>query len=224
MIVVHHLENSRSLRIVWLLEELGVDYEIRQYARDQKTMLAPAALKQVHPLGKSPVITDEDAGSRVVAESGAIIDYLLRRFDTEHRLWPEPSRADTTDFVFWMHHAEASAMPPLVMNLVFSRLGKPPVPALMRPLGRLFAEGVRKQYLGPEIRRLMDFWEHSLEGREWFAGERFSAADIQMSFPLLALEGRGQLGDHPQLGAFVERCRQRPGYVRAVERGGELSL
>ena len=224
MIVLHHLENSRSLRMVWLLEELGVDYDIQLYRRDPKTMLAPESLKQVHPLGKSPLITDQHQAGRVVAESGAIIEYLLRHYDREQALSPPVDSEAYDDYVFWMHHAEASAMPPLVMNLVFGRLSKPPVPALVRPLGKMFAKGVKEQYLGPEIRRLIGFWEQHLAEHSWFAGETFSAADIQMSFPLLALEGRGMLSDHPALTRFLEQTRARPAYGRATEKGGELSL
>jgi len=224
MITVHHLENSRSQRIVWLLEELGVDYQIEHYQRDPATMLAPDSLKRLHPLGKSPLITDDETDNVAVAESGAIIETLLARFDPDGHLSPPLDSPERQDYVFWLHHAEASGMPPLVMRLIFSRLGKPPVPALVRPLGRRFANGVEKQYLGPEISRLRDFWEHSLAQHTWFAGDRFSAADIQMSFPVLALSGRGGLAGQPNLTAFLDRCRSREAYQRAIARGGELTL
>ncbi|WFM72996.1 glutathione S-transferase [Halomonas sp. CKK8] len=224
MIKVHHLENSRSQRVLWLLEELGVDYEVITYRRDPRTMLAPASLREVHPLGKSPVISDEARDGRVVAESGAILEYLVERFDPEGLLVP-PAGSDAHErYRFWLHHAEGSAMPPLVMRLVFASLGKPPVPALARPLGRLFARGVEQQLLGPQIRQLSDYWEAELGRSTWFAGEAFSAADIQMSFPLLALEDGGGLSGYPRQQAFLAACRERPAYRRAVERGGEFSL
>lgn len=224
MIEVHHLENSRSQRIVWLLEELGLEYERVSYRRDPETMLAPEALRDVHPLGKAPVIRDQARNGRVIAESGAIIDYLVEQYDAEGRLAP-PRGSDAWErYRFWLHHAEGSAMPPLVMRLVFSRLGKPPVPALARPLGRLFTRGVEQQYLGPEIRRLRDFWESELTPGPWFAGEAFSAADIQMSFPVLALAGSTGLKGCPRLEAFLAACRARSAYARTVSSIGEFRL
>nr|WP_299240192.1 glutathione S-transferase [uncultured Halomonas sp.] len=221
MIRVHHLENSRSQRVLWLLEELGLDYEIVEYARDPETMLAPAALKQVHPLGKSPVVTD---GKITLAESGAIIDYLIERYDTKRSLIPAPDGADHRHYRFWLHYAEGSAMPLLVMKLVFSRLGKPPVPAPMRPLGNMFAGGVKDKFLDPQIRQHMDFWEEVLGKSTWFAGEHFTAADIQMSFPLLALDARGELKGSPNIEACLARMRERPAYQHAIEKGGEFNL
>ncbi|MCG6656181.1 glutathione S-transferase [Halomonas campisalis] len=222
MICVHHLENSRSKRVPWLLEELGTSYRIIEYQRDPKSLRAPASLREVHPLGKSPLISDESRGGRVVAESGAIIEYLLDHHDPEGRLRP-PAGSDAHErYRHWLHHAEGSAMPPLVMRLVFSRLGKPPVPALIRPLGRQFAKGVEQQFLGPEIEALMQYWEDALEQTPWFAGDAFSACDIQMSFPLLALESGQALADYPRLQGFLTRCRERDAYRRAVEKGGEF--
>ena len=224
MIKVHHLENSRSQRVVWLLEELGVYYQIITYPRDPRTQLAPASLREIHPLGKSPVISDEGRDGRVVAESGAILEYLLEHYDTPANLVPPAGSEAYERYRFWLHHAEGSAMPPLVMRLVFASLGKPPVPALARPVGRLFARGVEQQLLTPQIRQLSDYWEAELARWTWFAGEAFSAADIQMSFPLLALEGSGALSGYTRLPAFLAACRARPAYRRAVERGGEFSL
>nr|WP_298409941.1 glutathione S-transferase [uncultured Halomonas sp.] len=221
MIKVHHLENSRSQRVLWLLEELGLDYEVVEYARDPDTMLAPAALKQVHPLGKSPVVTD---GEITLAESGAIIDHLIEQYDTKHGLIPEPGSADYRHYRFWLHYAEGSAMPLLVMKLVFSRLGKSPVPAPMRPIGNMFASGVKDKFLDPQIRQHMEFWEAVLDKSTWFAGEQFTAADIQMSFPLLALDARDGLKGSPKLKACLTRMRERPAYQRAIEKGGEFNL
>jgi len=224
MIKVHHLENSRSQRVLWCLEELGAEYEVVTYRRDPETMRAPASLRAVHPLGKSPVISDEAHQGRVVAESAAILEYLVERFDGESRLIPAAGSDERLRYRFWLHHAEGSAMPPLVMRLVFAQLGKPPVPALARPLGRLFANGVEKQFLAPQIRDLMDYWESELTHSTWFAGEAFSAADIQMSFPVLALDGGTELSGYPKLGDFLARCRERSAYQRAIAQGGEFSM
>ncbi|NAW35778.1 glutathione S-transferase [Halomonas alimentaria] len=224
MIEVHHLENSRSQRVVWLLEELGVEFEIVTHRRDPQTLLAPDTLRELHPLGKSPLIQDRSRSERVLAESGAILDYLVEHHDPEGRLVPPGGSEAFERYRFWMHHAEGSAMPPLVMRLVFSRLGQPPVPALARPLGRLFARGVEQQYLGPEIRRLVAFWEDELARGPWFAGEAFSVADIQMSFPVLALASRGGLEGYLNLQAFLAACREREAYQRTVARIGEFGL
>ncbi|WP_129138612.1 glutathione S-transferase [Modicisalibacter coralii] len=221
MIEVHHLENSRSQRVLWLLEELELEYRVVEYRRDPQTMLAPDSLKRVHPLGKAPVVVDGDV---TLAESGAIIDYLVETYDTAGRLTPSPTTPEWRAYRYWLHYAEGSAMPLLVMSLVFTRLAKPPVPALMRPFGRLLGNGVKAQYLEPRLREHLDFWEQTLSATTWFAGETFSAADIQMSFPLLACESRGGLGDRPHLEAFMARMRERPTYRRAVEKGGEFSL
>lgn len=224
MIKVHHLENSRSQRVLWCLEELGAEYEVVTYRRDPVTMRAPASLRAVHPLGKSPVISDEANEGRVIAESAAILEYLVERFDGGNHLMPPAGSDERLRYRFWLHHAEGSAMPPLVMRLVFAQLGKPPVPALARPLGRLFASGVEKQFLTPQIRDLLDYWESELAHATWFAGDTFSAADIQMSFPVLALEGGGGLAGYPKLSDFLSRCRARDAYQRAVAQGGEFSL
>lgn len=221
MIQVHHLENSRSQRVLWLLEELELDYEIVSYERDPKTMLAPDSLRRVHPLGKSPVLVD---GEITVAESGAIIDYLTESYDHQRRLVPPFGSAEYRHYRYWLHYAEGSAMPLLVMSLILTRLGKPPVPALMRPFGRALASGVKRQYLEPQIRRHLDFWESQLEASRWFAGEQFSAADIQMSFPLLACEARGGLGERAHVVACLARMRERPAYQRAIEKGGEFAM
>ncbi|WP_353981940.1 glutathione S-transferase [Salinicola endophyticus] len=220
MIVVHHLENSRSQRILWMLEELELDYEIEIYRRDPKTMLAPAALKRIHPLGKSPVITDD---THMVAESGAIIEYLVTRYGGE-ALVPETGTPERLRYTYWMHYAEGSAMPLLVMRLVFSKLGKPPVPAVIRPIGKLLANGVRQKFLDPQLEMHLDYWERELSQHAWFAGEAFSAADIQMSFPLLAAESRADLSERPHIRKVLQNMRDRPAYQRAIERGGELRL
>ncbi|KAA0017780.1 glutathione S-transferase [Salinicola corii] len=220
MITVHHLENSRSQRILWLLEELGVEYEIRTYRRDPKTMLAPAELKRIHPLGKSPIITDD---AHTVAESGAIIEYLVAGYGGD-ALLPAQDTPERLRYTHWLHYAEGSAMPLMVMSLVFAKLGKPPVPAIIRPIGKLLGNGVREKFLVPQLRLHFDYWESELDQHAWFAGDTFSAADIQMSFPLLAAESRTDLSRYPNIRGVLERMRERPAYQRAVEKGGEFQL
>ncbi len=218
MIVVHHLNNSRSQRVLWLLEELGVPYVVQRYDRDPVSMLAPEALFAIHPLGKSPVIDDE--GLRV-AESGAIIDYLLSRYGSG-RLMPPAESSDWLSYRYFLHYAEGSAMPLLVMSLVFSRLGQKPVPWLLRPFGHLLGQGVSQGWLVPQIRRHLSFLEDSLPDEGWFAGAALTAADIQLSFVLEAARARGFLvaGRYPRLTEFVERCQARDAYRRALATGG----
>lgn len=221
MITVHHLENSRSQRILWLLEELGLDYEIRRYARDPETMLAPDELRRVHPLGKSPVVTD---GDTVLAESGAIIEALVDRHGAD-RLRPPPGSEAMQRYRYWLHYAEGSAMPPLLLKLVFDRLSEPPVPLLVRPLTAGIAAGVTRKFIAPQLERHFDFIESELNGRDWFTGDAFSAADIQMSFPLEAAAARGVIADaHPHSLDFLQRIHARPAYQRALERGGPYAL
>ena len=191
MILVHHLNNSRSQRILWLLEELGVPYEIKRYARDAKTMLAPPELRAVHPLGKSPVITD---GPNTVAESGAIIEYLLDRYG-DGRLRPAAGSADRLRYTYWLHFAEGSAMPPLLMKLVFDRIEASPMPFFVRPIARGIANNVKTNFILPNLERHLAFMEGELAARDWFAGPDFSAADIQMSFPVEVSRVRSGLDD-----------------------------
>ena len=220
-ITVHHLNNSRSQRVLWLLEELGVPYEIQRYARDPKTMLAPSSLKKVHPLGKSPVVTDGDA---TVAESGAIIEYLLERHG-QGRLAPAPGTPERRRYTYWLHYAEGSAMPPLVMKLVFLRVKTAPMPFFAKPFARAIADQVLRGFVEPQIRLHLGFIEQELARSTWFAGDAFTAADIQMSFPIEAAAVRGGLGaEFPRLQAFLERIRARPAYQRALEKGGPFEL
>jgi glutathione S-transferase len=221
MIVVHHLNNSRSQRILWLLEELGLDYEIRKYQRDPKTMLAPPELRAVHPLGKSPVISD---GDTVVAESGAIIDYLTSRYG-DGRLAPPAGTPERLRYTYFLHFAEGSAMPPLLMKLVFDRIENGPMPFFARPIARSIARKVKESFIQPNIRNQLDFLEAELGKTGWFAGAAFSAADIQMSFPLEAAASRAGLGSqYPRLAAFLDAIHARPAYQRALERGGKYDL
>ena len=219
MIVVHHLNNSRSQRVLWLLEELNLPYEVKRYQRDAKTMLAPPELRAVHPLGKSPVISD---GDTVVAESGAIVDYLIEKY-AHGRLIPAAGTPERLRYTYWMHYAEGSVMPMLVMKLIFGRVPTA-VPALIRPIARAVVQGVQTQFLDPNLKRHLDFIEAELGRSEWFAGSEFSAADVQMSFPAEAAAARGGDGTRPRTEAFLKRIHERPAYQRALERGGPYEL
>ena len=218
MITVHHLNNSRSQRILWLLEELGLEYEIKKYQRDPKTMLAPPELKAVHPLGKSPVITDDGT---VVAESGAIVEYLVERYGNG-RLVPAAGTPEKLKYTYFLHFAEGSAMSPLLMKLVFDRIENGPMPFFVKPIARGIARKVKEGFVNPNIQAQLDYLESELKARPWFAGGEFSAADIQMSFALEAAASRGGLGaQYPQLSGFLQRIHARPAYQRALERGGK---
>jgi glutathione S-transferase len=217
MITVHHLNNSRSQRVLWLLEELDIPYEVKQYQRNPATMRAPPELQAVHPLGKSPVISDRDI---TVAETGAIIEYLLDTYG-QGRLRPPAGSRSGRRFTYWLHFAEGSLMPPLLMRLVFDRLAAAPMPFFVRPVANGVTRKVRASFIDPEIERLFAFVESELGKSEWFAGEAFSAADIQMSFPIEVAALRAGLGpERPRLRAFLERIRVRPAYQRALTRGG----
>ena len=215
MIVVHHLEDSRSQRVLWLMEELGTPYEIKRYQRDPKTMLAPPELLAVHPLGKSPVIVD---GDLTIAETGAIVEYLVGRYGGEH-LGVPAGDTDRLQYTYWMHFAEGSAMPPAVMKLFFSMLPKM-VPFWMRPFAMLIAAGADKQFLDPTLARQMHFIEAKLASDAWFAGPRLSGADIMMSFPIETAAARGDLADLPETMGWLEKVHDLPGYQTALERGG----
>jgi glutathione S-transferase len=216
MIIVHHLNNSRSQRVLWLLEELGAPYEVKRYERDAQTMLAPPELKAVHPLGKSPVIEDEGL---VYAETGAIIEHLLSRYLDSGLGAPAGSEA-ARRISYWLHYAEGSAMSPLLLKLVFSALPKRS-PALVRPLINAVSAKAQDSFIDPQIATHTAYWETELARAPWFAGEAFSAADIMMSFPIEAASSRGGLGgDKPRLKAWLETIHSRPAYQRALERGG----
>ncbi len=220
MIVVHHLERSRSQRIVWLLEELGEPYEVKRYARDKRTSLAPRQLRAVHPLGKAPIVVD---GSTILIESGAIIDTLIDRYGEGKRLRPAPGTPERVAYTTFLHFAEGSMMPPLVTRLIFAAMATK-APRLARPLVTLVTAPVDALYLKPTIERALDWLEAELAGRRWFAGDAFSAADIQMSVPVaLALERRrGRGGEaRPRLADWLARARARPASRAAMARIGE---
>ena len=220
MIIVHHLNNSRSQRMLWLLEELGLPYEVKRYERDAKSMLAPPELRAIHPLGKSPIIEDTQGGERVlIAETGAIVEYLLA-LKPETPLKPAPGTARGRACTYWLHYAEGSAMTPLLLKLVFGQLPKR-APGLIKPIINAFAAKAQASFIDPQIAAHTAYWEAELTKAPWFAGEAFSAADIMMSFPLEAASSRAPFGpDKPHLTAFLKTIHARPAYQRALERGG----
>ena len=221
MITVHHLNNSRSQRILWLLEELDVPYTVKRYERDPLTMLAPATLRAVHPLGKSPVITD---GELTLAESGAIVEYLADRYSAGV-LIPAPGTPERLRCNYWLHYAEGSAMPPLLLKLVFQRTASAPAPFFVRPVARAIARTVQRRFIDPQLKLHLDYLENALGPHAWFVADTFGAADIQLSFPLEAFAARGGLDLlHPHLFGFLERIHARPAYQRALQRGGEYHL
>jgi glutathione S-transferase len=221
MIIVHHLNNSRSQRVLWLLEELGLGYEVRRYQRDPETMLAPPELRAVHPLGKSPVVTD---GANVLAESGAILEYLVEAHGGG-RLAPPPGSPERLRYRYWMHYAEGSAMPPLLLKLVFDRVAKAKMPFFAKPVAKAIASKAKDSFILPQIRLHLDFMEAELARSAWFAGDDFSAADVQMSFPLEAARARAGLdASRPRLMDYLARIHARPAYQRALERGGPYDM
>jgi len=221
MLVVHHLNNSRSQRVLWLLEELELPYEIVHYQRDPKTMLAPPELRAVHPLGKSPVVTVDGL---TLAESGAILETLAERHGNG-RMAPAAGTPEHLRYRYWMHYAEGSAMPPLLLKLVFDQIEKAKMPFFAKPIAKAIAGKAKTSFIEPNIKTHLDFMEAELGKSEWFAGNDFSAADIQMSFPVEAAKARGGLdATRPRLMAYLARIHARPAYLRALERGGPYDL
>ena len=222
MLTVHHLNNSRSQRILWLLEELALPYEIVCYQRDAKTMLAPPELRRVHPLGKSPVVTTDDG--LTLAESGAIIETVVERYG-QGRLAPAAGSPEALRYRYWLHYAEGSAMPPLLLKLVFDKIENTPMPFFVKPIAKAISGKAKSGFITPQITTHLDFMEGELGKSLWFAGDAFTGADIQMSFPVEAAQARGGLNaSRPKLMAYLERIHARPAYQRALERGGPFSL
>ena len=227
MITVHHLETSRSQRVLWLLEELGVPYELKIYKRDPRTRLAPPELKQVHPLGKSPVITD---GALVVAESGAILEYLAETYGDQARgdlagLLAKPGTPEHRQLRFWMHYAEGSLMNWLVMKLVFMTIPTQPMPFFVKPIARQLCLKVQAKLIDPNLKTSMDFMESHLGKNTWFAGEQMSLADFQMSFAVAALLARSNAARQcPNIAAWLARIEARPAYQRALAKGGPVVM
>ncbi|MFM0718355.1 glutathione S-transferase [Paraburkholderia strydomiana] len=221
MLTVHHLNNSRSQRVLWLLEELGVPYEIKRYERDPKTMLAPPELRAVHPLGKSPVITDDGL---TIAESGAIVEYLVGKYG-EGRFAPAPGTPERLRYTYWLHYAEGSAMPPLLLKLVALRIASAPMPFFARPIARKIAATLQASFVDPQLKLHLGYIDKELSATGWFVGNDFTAADVQMSFPLEAATARGGLnGQIPAIAGFLQRIHARPAYQRALDRGGKYDI
>jgi len=220
-IVVHHLDNSRSHRVLWILEELEVPYEIVAHQRDPVTMRGPRALRDIHPLGKAPVVVFPDG--RVVAESGPILEELVDQYGPHLR--PAPDTDAARRYRYFMHYAEGSLMPPLLVKLLMTRVAHAPVPFFVRAIPRAIARKVDAQFTDPEIATQFAFLDGELADREWICGDDFSAADVQLSFPLLAGASRGGgYAEFARIGAWLDRCRARDGWLRAVARGGPLAL
>ncbi len=216
MIIVHHLENSRSQRVLWLLEELGIEYEVKRYERDKQTMLAPPELRAVHPLGKSPVIEDKGI---IVAETGAIFEYLLETYDTGHTLSAAKGTQEARDITYWLHYAEGSAMAPLLMKLIFATLPDR-APGLMRPVVKKIAKRTQDSFIDPRIMEHVSYWNGALAKTGWLVGDKLSAADIMMSFPAEAAKIRIDLSGQANVLTFVDNCHARPAYQKALETGG----
>ncbi|MDZ4083350.1 MAG: glutathione S-transferase [Bdellovibrionales bacterium] len=221
MIKLHHLNNSRSQRVLWLLEELELPYEIVRYERDKVTLRAPASLRAIHPLGKSPVLED---GPNVVAESGAILEYLVDKYG-RGRLKPAAGSPDELRYRFYMHYAEGSVMPPLLVKLIIEKIEKAPVPFFLKPLFKGISQQVHRAYIDDQMRTHFDFIESELRRSAWIAGEQFTAADIQMSFPIEAADARGAVGaQRKAIRSYIEKFRSRPAYVKAIQAGGPYDL
>jgi glutathione S-transferase len=219
MITLHHLNNSRSQRVLWLLEELELPYEIVKYERDPQTMLAPAALRAVHPLGKSPVITDGDA---TLAESGAILEYLIETYG-KGSIAPAPGTPAYRLYRYFLHYAEGSLMPLLLMKLVFNKV-KTDAPFLIRPIAKTIAGKVSQRFIDPNLSTHLAFLAEHLGKHTWFAGDDFTAADVQMSFPVEGAVARAGDGIPPKLTEWLARIQARPAYRRAIERGGDYRI
>ena len=227
MITLHHLETSRSQRVLWLLEEMGLPYEMVRYQRDPKTRLAPPALKAIHPLGKSPVITD---GGITVAESGAILEYLAETYGADAAaglpgLLPRPGTPEHRQSRFWMHYAEGSLMNWLLMKLVFTTIPTQPMPFFVRPIARALCGKVQAALVDPNMTTALDFMEQHLAHHAWFAGDQLTLADFQMSFAVEAALSRASGKDgYPHLQAWRDKVAARPAWQRALEKGGPVVM
>ena len=218
MITLHHLNNSRSQRIIWLLEELKLEFVIEFHKRDSKTYLAGDSLKAIHALGKSPVISDDKTGM-TLAESGAIIEYLVQTYGKH--LMPEQGSQAYWQYLYWLHFSEGSLMPPMVMNLVLSKMKDSPMPFFVKPIAKTIANQIVKQFSGPNIKRSLEFIEDHLSKNTWFCGDQLTGADVQMSFPLEASAARGMVDQYPNILAYVKRFQALPAYQAALAKGGD---
>jgi len=221
MLVVHHLNNSRSQRVLWLLEELGVPYEIVPHTRHPKTDFAPPEVRKLHPLGKLPIVVD---GDLVIAESGAVMEYLVETYG-QGRMIPPPGSAERLRYRYWMHYAEGSGMQPLLLKVIFDRIEAAKLPFYLKPMVRALSRGVKASFVEPQLKLHLDFLEAELARSEWFAGDELTAADLQMSFVVQAAAAYGGLDEtRPRLMAFQQKIEARPAWARSVERGGPYQL
>jgi len=216
MITLHHLNNSRSQRILWLLEELGIDYEIIHYQRNPDTQLAPESLKAIHPLGKSPLITD---GDEVIAESAVIIDYLISQYGQQFQVADDEMQRQVS---YWMHFAEGSLMPQMLLRLIFVKIKMAPMPFFVKPIAKGIADKVLKSFVNPNITANNNFIEDSLKEKSWLVADQLTAADFQMSFPLEAAVAKGTIDDsYPNIKAYVDRIHARPAYQASLIKAGD---
>lgn len=218
-LIVHHLEYSRSHRVLWLLEELGLPYQVKRYPRNE-VWLAPKALREVHPLGKSPVLT---MNGQALAESGAILETLIEEHP-DSGLGIAPGEPGRSDYLYWLHYAEGSLMPLMVMTVVFRRIPQGKMPFFIRPIARLISQKTQRTFLQPQVETHLQTLNAWLEQGDWLAGGKLTAADIQMSFPLEAAASRYGLDAYPALQRYLDRLRSRPAYQRALEKGGPVTL
>jgi len=215
-IVVHHLNNSRSQRILWLLEELELDYSVKRYERDPKTLLAPPELKAIHPLGHAPVVTCDGI---TLAESGLIMEYILEKFGNG-KLVPK-SDENKLKMKYYFHYSEGSLQPPLLLNLIFAKIRASSMPFFARPIANKICDSVENSYINPNVKSNLDFLENELSKSTWFAGPEISAADIMLSYPLEASDARVGNTERPNIKRFIQSIRSRPAYIRALEKGGD---
>jgi len=221
MITLHYLNNSRSQRILWLLEELQLDYQIVHHQRDKNTSLAPDSLKAIHPLGKSPVLTD-DTNNLSLAESGAIIEYLVLTYGEQ--LIPKRASDAYWQYCYWLHFSEGTLMPPLVMNLVLTKAKTSPMPFFIKPIAKAIIDKIVAGFSGPNIQRCLGFIEAHLTENNWFCGNQFSAADIQMSFPLEASAAAKVINEnYPNTLAYIKRFQALPAYQAGLKKGGDYA-
>lgn len=216
MLTLHHLNNSRSQRILWLLEELNVDYKLVTYQRDAKTNLAPSELKAIHPLGRAPILTTEQGA---LAESGAIIEYIIREYAKDGFI-PPTDPAMFQQYLFWLHFAEGSLMPPMVAQLVMNKARAKAAPFFIKPIVTKLVDGIMDAYYGPNLQQSLRYVETYLANHSWFAGDHPTAADVQMIFPLESLVATGNADQLPHIKAYVERVHARPAYQNALAKGG----
>jgi len=216
MIILHYLENSRAQRILWLLEELGVDYEIKHYRRNTETMLAPPELKEVHPLGKSPVITDDKV---CIAESAAIVEYLIDTY-ADGKFTPKAGTADYLKYREKMHYAEGSIMPFLLLTLIFNKIKNTPMPFFVKPIAKKIANKILDSFVSPNVKTHLNYLEKELAETSWFAGSEMTGADIMMSFPLEGAAARIDMqNNYPNIKSFLNKIHGMPSYQRALEKG-----